>query len=106
MKMSEILEANELDWFKNAEGAVTHYCGGVPTNKEVIERHATKGVFGNIKHEATNTELSKWFYPAPLNEDKDRVEAGLDAQYICSACGKTSPDLTKPITVEAPNENC
>jgi hypothetical protein len=93
------------DWFQNTEGDVTHWCGGIPTNKEVIDRYHKTGVIGNIKHEQTNTELSKWFYPAPLNEDQARVEAGLDPQYICSACGKTSPDLTKPITVGDPDES-
>ena len=95
----------EIDWFKNNDGDVTHYCGGIPTNKEVVDRYHKKGVFGNIKHDATNTELSKWFYPAPLNEDQARVEAGLDPQYVCSACGKTSPSLTKPITVGGTDES-
>jgi hypothetical protein len=97
--------AKETDWFRNETGDVTHYCGGIPTNKEVIDRFTDKGIFGNIKHKATNTELSKWFYPAPLDENEDRQLAGLDPQYICSACGKTSPGLTKPITVGDANES-
>jgi hypothetical protein len=97
--------SNQSDWFRNPEGDVTHWCGGVPTNEEVIDRYKQKGVVGNIKHKSTNTELSKWFYPAPLNENQARVEAGLDPQYICSACGKTSLDLTKPITVGDTDES-
>ncbi len=93
------------DWFMNNEGDVTHWCGGVPTNKEVIDRYSEKGIFGNIKHNDTNTELSKWFYPAPLKEDQARVEAGLDPQYVCSACGKVSLDLVKPILVGEKDEN-
>ncbi len=96
---------SDTDWFKNEAGDMNHYCGGVPTNKEVIDRHAKTGKFGNIKHEQTNNELSKWFYPAPLKEDKDRAEAGLDTQYVCSACDKISPSLTKPITVGDPDES-
>jgi len=95
----------ETDWFRNPEGDMTHWCGGVPTNKEVIDRFTQTGKFGNIKHKETNTELSKWFYPAPLKEDKDRQEAGLDPQYVCSACDAVSPSLTKPITVGDTNES-
>jgi hypothetical protein len=95
----DMSDEKESDWFRNVSGAVTHYCGGVPTNKEVIDRHAKTGEFGNIKHEKTNTELSKWFYPAELQEDQARVEAGFAQKYKCKACGKLSPDTVATIEV-------
>ncbi len=96
---------SKTDWFQNEEGVVTHYCNGVPTNEEVIERYK-KGIQGNIKHKDTHTELSKWFYPTTPKEDQDRVEAGLKAQHECQACGKVSPDLADPTTIGEPDENC
>lgn len=96
---------SDSDWFKNEAGDMTHYCGGLPTNKEVIDRYSKTGVFGNIKPEKTNTELSKWFYPAPKKDDQARAEAGFDPKYVCSACGKVSPDIKKPITVGDPDES-
>jgi hypothetical protein len=95
----------ESDWFKNEAGEVTHYCGGIPTNKEVIDRYAKTGKFGNIKHEKTNNELSKWFYPATLKEDQARVEAGFAQKYECSVCGKLSPDLIPMIEVGGNDES-
>jgi hypothetical protein len=103
--MGEIMIETDTDWFRNEAGDITHWCGGVPTNKEVIDRFTKTGHFGNIKHDDTNIELSKWFYPATLKQDQARAEAGLDPQHVCSACGKISPGLTKPITVGDPNES-
>jgi hypothetical protein len=96
--------SDKTDWFRNEAGDVTHWCNGVATNEEVIERYK-KGVRGNIKHKDTHIEISKWFYPAPLKEDQARAEAGLKAQHVCQACGKTSPDLSDPTTIGDPDEN-
>jgi hypothetical protein len=104
-RLSEIAEEHDIEWFKNVDGDWTHYCGGVPTNKEVIDRFAKTGQFGNIKHDKTNNELSKWFYPAELQEDQARVEAGFAQKYKCSACGKLSPDTVPPITVGGADES-
>ena len=95
----------ESDWFKNEAGEVIHWCGGVPTNKEVIDRYSKTGQFGNIKHEKTNNELSKWFYPAELVKDQARVEAGFAQKYKCSACDKLSPDMTPVIEVGGTDES-
>ena len=83
------------EWFKNQEGDVTHWCLGVPTNKEVIDRYSKTGQFGNIKHKDTSTKLSMWFHPATLQENQDRREAGLPQQYICKACTKVKPDTAE-----------
>ena len=95
---------SDMEWFKNDEGVVTHYCLGVKTNEEVIERYK-KGIQGNIKDKDTQTELSKWFYPTSLQEDQVRLEAGLKQQHECMACGALSPDLSDPLTVGEPDDN-
>jgi len=83
------------EWFKNQEGDVTHFCLGVPTNEEVIDRFTEKGVFGNIKHKDTSTKLSMWFHPTTLEEGTP----------VCRACGLKKPEDAEFVLMGEPNDN-
>lgn len=93
------------NWFMSLDNAenilITHWCKGVETNEEVIERYKD-GKPGNLKPKGTNNEGTLWFNPAPEIDDEKHESFG---HYECQACHLITDDTTKFTQMGDDNEN-